>query len=151
MLRYDRGLDIVRSRALSGIILPGVVSRELCSTFSLPLSVVVMVQAKLSDLNMAEQNPQNINHSPQPVDEVLGQTSLSGGELHGGFWRVEGARLVFHRLIDIPGVSLSGSLNLVSSTAKLTIRGLGSGTLKLRARMLSGRLDGTKITIGLAP
>jgi pimeloyl-ACP methyl ester carboxylesterase len=85
------------------------------------------------------------------MDEILGQTSLSGGGLHGGFWRVEGAQLVFHRVVDIPGVSISGSLKLANGTARLTIRGRVRGTLMLRGATLSGRLDGTRVRVRLTP
>lgn len=108
----------------------------------------------LSDVHSADSTPTLSARSAAAValtvDEILGQTSLSGGGLHGGFWRVEGARLIFHRLIDIPGVSISGALELVTSTARLAIRGRVRGTLELRGAVLNGRLNGVRVRSRLA-
>lgn len=49
------------------------------------------------------------------------------------------------RLIDIPGISVSGSLQLANATARLTIRGRVHGTIEARGAALSGRLNGAEV------
>ncbi|MGH2853806.1 MAG: alpha/beta hydrolase [Solirubrobacteraceae bacterium] len=79
------------------------------------------------------------------IVEVLGQPSLEGGGLHGGSWQLQGTQVKLRRLIDIPGVSLSGSLQLTNATARLTIRGRVHGTIEVRGTALSGRLNGAEV------
>lgn len=81
----------------------------------------------------------------QTIQEVLGQPDPSGGGLHGGFYRAHGSRLEFHRLIDIPGVAISGSLSLTSPSGRLTVSGGVWGTLRLRGTTLSGQLNGVEV------
>ncbi len=79
------------------------------------------------------------------IEEVFGQPSLEGGGLHGGDWQLRGTRLIFKRLIDIPGVSISGSLQLTNGIAHLTINGRMNGAVELHGRTLSGRLNGARV------
>ncbi len=79
------------------------------------------------------------------IEEVLGQPSLKGGGLHGGDWQLHGDRLILKRLIDIPGVSLSGSLQLTTGIAHLTIHGHVNGVIELHGRTLNGRLNGAVV------
>jgi hypothetical protein len=76
------------------------------------------------------------------LEEVLGQPSLEGGGLHGGDWQLHGTRLVFKRLIDVPGVSISGVFQLTTNAAHLTVHGLVHGAVELHGTTLSGRLYG---------
>jgi pimeloyl-ACP methyl ester carboxylesterase len=79
------------------------------------------------------------------IEEVLGQPSLEGGGLHGGDWQLHGTRLIFKRLIDVLGVSLSGSLQLTTGIAHLTIHGHVNGAIELHGRTLNGRLNGARV------
>ncbi len=79
------------------------------------------------------------------IEEVLGQPSLEGGGLHGGDWQLHGTRLVLKRLIDVPGVSVSGAFQLTTGAAHLTVRGLVHGAVELHGRTLSGRLNGAGV------
>ena len=87
----------------------------------------------------------------QTIREVLSQPDpAGGGGLHGGFWRLRRGQLMFHRLVDIPGVSLSGSIPLTKLTAHLKVNGRVVGTLKLRdGAILIGHLDGSVAHIRL--
>jgi len=82
------------------------------------------------------------NAVAQTIQEILGQPSPVGGGLHGGFYREHDARLEFHHLVDIPGVSISGSLSLKSPMGRLAVSGRVRGALRLRGTMLVGRLNG---------
>jgi hypothetical protein len=79
------------------------------------------------------------------VQEIVGQPSLSGGGLRGGYWHVRGERLTFNRLVDIAGVSLSGSIQLDKSTGDLTIRGRVNGRLAIRGTTMAGHLNGATV------
>ncbi|MFI5037397.1 MAG: alpha/beta hydrolase, partial [Solirubrobacterales bacterium] len=79
------------------------------------------------------------------VQEIVGQPSLSGGGLRGGYWRLRGARLTFNRVIDIAGVSLSGSIQLDKATGDLTIRGRVNGRLAIRGTTMAGHLNGANV------
>ncbi len=84
------------------------------------------------------------------IEEVLGQPDSGSGGLHGGSWQLQGTRLVFKGLSDVPGVSLTGSLPLAGLTAQLKIHGLVNGIVKLHGRAISGRLNGAEIHAELA-
>ena len=85
------------------------------------------------------------------IEEVLGQLSASGGGLNGGSWKLQGTRLVFRRLIDVPGVSVNGSLQLTTGAGHLTIHGHVNGAVELHGRTLSGRLNGAGVRARLGP
>jgi hypothetical protein len=82
------------------------------------------------------------------LEEVLGQPSLEGGGLHGD-WKLHGSRLIFKRLIDVPGISISGAFQLTTGAAYLTVRGLVRGAVELHGMTLSGRLDGAVVRVRL--
>jgi pimeloyl-ACP methyl ester carboxylesterase len=81
----------------------------------------------------------------QTLQEVLGQPVSVGGGLLGGYYRAFGVRLDFHKLSDIPGVTLTGHMQLVKGTARLAIGGRLHGLLTLHGQTLSGRLDGAAV------
>ncbi len=81
----------------------------------------------------------------QTLQEILAQPVPGGGGLLGGYYRAAGVRLAFHQLSDIPGVTLTGHMQLVTGTARLTIGGLLRGALTLHGKILAGRLGGAVV------
>ncbi|MHB8060770.1 MAG: alpha/beta fold hydrolase, partial [Gaiellaceae bacterium] len=96
------------------------------------------------------------------VGAVLGalsdvtMTELSGSGptagLRGGYFRGSIADLRLHRVVYVPGVVVSGRLNLVSGLARLTVSGKGArGKLVVRrgkkTTSVKGTLDGKRLSI----
>ncbi len=87
------------------------------------------------------------------LEDLLGQTSTSGGGLRGGSWAVADRgvpKLVLHRTVDVPGVTLSGSIVLGGTTqpdlsGRVALSGRVRGTLTVRGLTLSGRLGGAAV------
>jgi pimeloyl-ACP methyl ester carboxylesterase len=83
------------------------------------------------------------------IEDLLGQTSLSGGGLRGGWWALGAHGLVLHGLIDVPDVALSGTIRLGESvdeiTARLSVAGRLRGELRLRGLTLGGSLGGARV------
>jgi hypothetical protein len=77
----------------------------------------------------------------------------SGGGLRGGFSRVGGSGIELKNLVDVPGVSVDGSIRFGRRlfTGQLTVRGQVSGTLTLHGRALRGRVDGSTVQVELTP
>lgn len=96
------------------------------------------------------------------VGAVLGtlsdvtMTELSGSGptagLRGGYFRGSVASLRLRKIVYVPGVVVSGRLNLVSGLAKVTVRGKGArGRLVIRRgkkiTSVKGKLDGKRLSI----
>jgi pimeloyl-ACP methyl ester carboxylesterase len=86
------------------------------------------------------------------LEDLLGQTNFSGGGLRGGFWKIEGLkpRLMLHHTVDVPGVILNGAIALGGTTqpdlsGHIALQGRVQGTLILKGRTLSGRLNGARV------
>jgi pimeloyl-ACP methyl ester carboxylesterase len=88
------------------------------------------------------------------LEDLFGQTGISGGGLRGGDWGINARGFVLHGMRDVPGVALSGAIRLAQSigaiTGHLRVRGRLSGELALHGRMLSGRLGGARVQARLA-
>jgi pimeloyl-ACP methyl ester carboxylesterase len=91
------------------------------------------------------------------IEDLFGQTSLSGGGLRGGDWTPRPDGFALHGMTDVPGVALSGAIRIASSTtgslaitAHLTVRGRLTGKLTLDGRTLSGRVGGAPVHARLA-
>jgi pimeloyl-ACP methyl ester carboxylesterase len=90
------------------------------------------------------------------LDDLLGQTSFSGGGLRGGDYEVEPNGYAMHGMTDVRGVTLTGKLRIGGTGlepeigGRLTIRGRLDGTLTLHGRLLSGRLGGEPVRTHLA-
>jgi hypothetical protein len=88
------------------------------------------------------------------IEDLFGQTSLSGGGLRGGSWAQGSRGFVLHGMLDVPGVALSGAISLGDSigaiTGRLSVRGRLVGELTLRGLTLSGRLGGARVDARLA-
>ncbi len=88
------------------------------------------------------------------IEDLFGQTSLSGGGLRGGSWALQPRGFVLHGMLDVPGVALSGAIRLGDSigtiTGHLSVRGPLTGELTLRGLMLSGRVGGAQVHAQLA-
>jgi pimeloyl-ACP methyl ester carboxylesterase len=82
--------------------------------------------------------------------EVVGQPATSGGGFSGGSWRLAKGDVVFNRLSDIPGVAISGRLNVQKLTGSFTIDGRAAGKLTLENATLKGRLAGAVVHLHLA-
>jgi pimeloyl-ACP methyl ester carboxylesterase len=87
------------------------------------------------------------------LEDLFGQTGFDGGGLRGGGWTIQRRGFALRRMIDVPGVALSGhvdvharpgSRSLVIS-ARLRVGGRLRGELTLRGRTLSGRLGGALV------
>ncbi len=86
------------------------------------------------------------------IEDLLGQTSFSGGGLRGGDWTLGLNGFALHGMTDVPGVALSGTIRVASSTTDslviaghLTVRGRLTGELALNGRALSGRVGGARV------
>ena len=90
------------------------------------------------------------------LEDLFGQTSFSGGGLRGGDYELEPNGYALHGMVDIPGVTLSGNIHVGDTglepklSGHLIVHGRLNGTLILRGRLLSGRLDGTYARTRLA-
>jgi len=86
------------------------------------------------------------------LEDLLGQTSFSGGGLRGGYWTLQPNGLALHGMIDVPGVALSGTIRgeRDTITAHLTVRGRLAGELTLHGLTLSGRVGGSLVHARLA-
>lgn len=95
------------------------------------------------------------------LEDLLGQTAFSGGGLRGGYWtrvlllRQSLLGISLHRMVDVPGVAVSGSIALTEDdedelAGHLTVRGRVSGSLTLRGHTLSGRLNGARVQARLS-
>jgi pimeloyl-ACP methyl ester carboxylesterase len=88
------------------------------------------------------------------IEDLFGQTSLSGGGLRGGFWAQNPHGFVLHEMLDVPGVALSGAIlpgdSIGAIDGHLSVRGLLDGKLTLRGLTLSGRVGGAQVHTRLA-
>ncbi len=88
------------------------------------------------------------------VEDLFGQTSLSGGGLRGGSWAQRSTGFVLHGMQDVPGVTLSGAIRagnrIGALTGHLSVRGRLAGVLTLRGLTLSGRVGGARVHTRLA-
>lgn len=90
------------------------------------------------------------------LEDLFGQTSISGGGLRGGDYEPELNGYTLHSMVDVRGVALSGKLRAsgtlldVKLTGHLTVRGRLDGTLTLHGRLLTGQLGGTRVRTRLA-
>jgi pimeloyl-ACP methyl ester carboxylesterase len=91
------------------------------------------------------------------LEDLFGQTSTSGGGLHGGSWALRLHGFVLHGMLDVPGVALSGKIRMgVDATGQLeiighlTVGGRLAGKLTLRGRTLSGRVGRAQVQARLA-
>lgn len=83
------------------------------------------------------------------LEDLFGQPEDAGGGLRGGFWRPRGAKIVIKNLVDIPGVSISGSISLHTGIGHFTVRGRLDGTLTQKGRSVVGRLGGVSVRLHL--
>ncbi len=87
------------------------------------------------------------------LEDLFGQTGLQGGGLRGGAWTIQRRGFVLRRMIDVPGVALSGPVRVrttgssrtLAITARLRVSGRLTGELTLHGRTLSGRLGGAVV------
>lgn len=82
------------------------------------------------------------------LEDLWGQSGLSGGGLRGGYWRYRAGKVQLHDFVDVPGVILSGSISS-SGAAHFTVRGRLSGTLTQKGPAVRGRIDGMPIHLRL--
>jgi pimeloyl-ACP methyl ester carboxylesterase len=83
------------------------------------------------------------------LEDLYGQTSSSGGGLQGGFWRVHGTNVLVHDLVDVRGITISGSIPLSGSTARFTVHGRLTGSLTEKRLTVSGHLGGVPVHLHL--
>jgi hypothetical protein len=90
------------------------------------------------------------------LEDLFGQTSPGGG-LRGGYWALGSAGYVLHGMVDVPGVALSGTVDVgedmsgsLRISGQLTVRGRMTGKLTLRGFALSGRVAGVRVHAHLA-
>jgi pimeloyl-ACP methyl ester carboxylesterase len=86
------------------------------------------------------------------LEDVFGQAAFAGGGLRGGYWTLGASGFVLHRVLDVAGVALSGTVHLGGDTmgsadisGHLTVRGRLQGKLTLRGLALSGRVGGARV------
>jgi len=91
------------------------------------------------------------------LEDLFGQAFFEGGGLRGGSWSREPNGFALHRMVDVPGVALSGRVRIVGRisalpevSGQLTVRGRLDGKLKLHGLALSGRLGGVAVRVRLA-
>jgi pimeloyl-ACP methyl ester carboxylesterase len=82
------------------------------------------------------------------LEDLYGQNEFSGGGLRGGYYRLQGTKVIIHDLVDVPGVIVSGSISMRGVT-HLTLRGRLSGTLTIKDFVLTGDIGGAKIHLHL--
>ncbi len=87
-------------------------------------------------------------------DVTMTELSASGptAGLRGGYFQGSPANLRLRKIVYVPGVVVSGKLNLLSGLAKLTVSGKGSrGTLVVhrleKITTVKGTLDGKRLSI----
>ncbi len=85
------------------------------------------------------------------IEEMWAQLELSsaGGGLQGGSWRLKGTKLIAHDLVDVRGVTISGTASLRTAVAHFTVHGQLNGTLTQRHLTVTGRIGGTPVHIHL--
>ena len=88
------------------------------------------------------------------IEDLFGQTSISGGGLRGGSWALRPHGFLLHEMQDVPGVSLSGTIrpgdSIDAITGHLRVRGLLTGELTLGGLTLNGRVAGAQVHTRLA-
>jgi hypothetical protein len=111
--------------------------------------------AKLSQLQPAHSRSMLAGRAATAValtiQEILGQPQPAGGGLLGGSYHLAGTSVIFEHLSDIPGISLTGAMQLTRASARLTIQGRVRGTLRLKGTTLAGRLNGATVKATLQP
>jgi len=87
-------------------------------------------------------------------DVTMTELSQSGptAGLRGGYFKGSLANLRLRKIVFVPGVAVSGKLNLVSGLAKVTVSGKGArGRLVIhrgkRITTVTGTLDGKRLSI----
>lgn len=83
------------------------------------------------------------------LEDLFGQPGYSGGGMRGGFWQLNGTKIVVKNLVDIPGVTISGSISLRTGLAHFTVRGRIDGTLTQKGLSVEGRLGGMPVRLHL--
>jgi hypothetical protein len=89
------------------------------------------------------------------VDAIFGGGTVRAGGLRGGrvSIRVQPDRFVLHRLVFVPGVSVSGTLfgyvlnHNLHGRLKIAGRAAAAGTLAVRGTRVTGRLGGQRIDV----
>jgi pimeloyl-ACP methyl ester carboxylesterase len=88
------------------------------------------------------------------LEDLFGQTGISGGGLCGGDWTLNARGYALHGMLDVPGVALSGAIRpgdtVGSITGHLSVRGRLAGELTLHGLTLSGRVAGAQVHARLA-
>ncbi len=91
------------------------------------------------------------------LEDLLGQTNVTGGGLRGGDWMRNAGGFALQAMRDVPGVELSGTVHLAEAglgqlllTGRLSVRGRLAGKLTLRGLTLIGRLGGAQVHARLA-
>jgi hypothetical protein len=91
------------------------------------------------------------------LEDLFGQTRPFGGGLRGGYFALQASGFVLHGMRDVPGVALSGVVNVranfagsLQTNGHLSVRGRLAGTLTLRWLALSGRVGGAPVRARLA-
>jgi pimeloyl-ACP methyl ester carboxylesterase len=82
------------------------------------------------------------------IGELLEPPGVAGGGLKGGSWKLHEANLVLRRMVDVDGVSVSGTISglLGSPHGHVVLGGRVHGTLRLAGFTLTGRLDGARVS-----
>ncbi len=83
------------------------------------------------------------------LEDLYGQTGSSGGGLQGGFWGVHGKSVLVHDLVDVRGITISGSIPLGEGADHFTVHGRLSGSLTEKGLVVSGRLGGVPVHLRL--
>jgi pimeloyl-ACP methyl ester carboxylesterase len=94
----------------------------------------------------------------QVVDSILSGGTVRAGGLRGGrvSIRVDPDRFVLHRVVFVPGVSVSGTLfgyvlnQHLHGRLKIAGRAAARGTLAVRGTHVTGRLGGRRIDVRMA-
>jgi hypothetical protein len=89
------------------------------------------------------------------VDSILSGGTVRAGGLRGGHVSisVDPDRLVLHRLVFVPGVSVSGTLSgyvlneRLHGRLRIAGRAAAAGTLVVRREHVTGRLGGRRIDV----
>lgn len=88
------------------------------------------------------------------LEDLFGQTSISGGGLRGGDWALNAHGYALHGMLDVPGVALSGAIRpgerIGAIIGHLSVRGRLTGELTLHGLTLSGRVGGARVHARLA-
>jgi pimeloyl-ACP methyl ester carboxylesterase len=125
-------------------------SRE-AQALPLPPSSLAKLPAAASSSHLAGQVA---TAAAMTIEDLFGQTSISGGGLRGGSWAQQLRGFVLHGMVDVPGVALGGTIRLGASieavTGHLSVHGRLAGEFTLHGLTLSGRVGGARVHTRLA-